>query len=48
MKKNDIKNAPDKLNRIAKQIEEFLIKPLEAVIRSQGLDNTWKAPGPWK
>lgn len=31
--KNDIKNTPDKLSKIAEQIEQFLLKPLESIER---------------
>ncbi len=46
--KGDIKHAPKKLATTAKNIENFLIKPLDAVIKTQEFKGEWKAPGPWK
>lgn len=48
LKKGNIKHAPDKLSIIAKDIEEFLRKPLEAINRGEDFKGWWKAPGPWK
>jgi len=48
LNKNDIKNAPAKLKDIAEQIENFLIRPLEAISNSKGFMQKWDAPGPWK
>jgi len=48
LRKNDIKQVPDKLSIIAKEIEEFLIGPLDAMIKGNGFNAEWRAPGPWK
>ncbi len=48
LRKNDIKNAPDKLSAIAKTIEKFLIKPLGAIKKGKGFNETWKAAGKWE
>jgi hypothetical protein len=48
LKKRDIKSAPEKLCDIAKVIEQFLIKPLDAIHRNQEFSREWKAPGSWK
>ena len=48
LKKGDIKHAPEKLQATAREIEEFLIKPLDAINKVQGFNSEWKAPGPWK
>lgn len=48
LKKNDIKNVPDKLNTIARQIDGFLREPIEALERSQKFDKCWSARGFWK
>ena len=48
LRKGDIKHAPEKLAITAKEIENFLIKPLNAVKKSQEFEGKWKAPGPWK
>jgi hypothetical protein len=46
--KGDIKHAPEKLAITAKRIEDFLIKPLNAINKREGFNEEWKAPGPWK
>ena len=48
LKKGDIKHAPDKLRFTAKAIEEFLIKPLDAIKMEQKFSKKWEAPGSWK
>ena len=48
LRKNDIKNAPDKLSTTAKAIEKFLIKPLDAIHRGLEFKKSWKASGTWK
>ena len=48
LKKGDIKHAPEKLQATAREIEEFLTKPLDAINKEQGFNLEWKAPGPWK
>jgi len=48
LRKGDIKHAPEKLAITAKGIEEFLIKPLDAINKGKGFNKEWKAPGPWK
>jgi len=46
--KNDIKHAPEKLATTARAIEEFLIKPLDAINKKIEFKEEWKAPGLWK
>lgn len=48
LSKGNIKHAPEKLSTLAKGIEEFLIKPLDAINKGQGFKGEWKAPGPWE
>lgn len=48
LKKGDTKNVPEKLSTTAREIEEFLIKPLDAIRRSQKFDKQWKTVGLWK
>jgi len=48
LRKGDIKNAPEKLATIAKEIEEFLIKPLDAISKGLEFNAEWKSSGPWK
>lgn len=48
LRKNDIKNAPDNLSAIAKTIEKFLIKPLEAIKKGKSFNETWKAARKWE
>lgn len=48
LRKGDIKHAPEKLAITAKAIEEFLIKPLDAINKKAGFNEEWNAPGPWK
>ena len=48
LKKGNIKNAPEKLSVIAKDIEGFLSKPLEAINKGQDFKSEWKAPGTWE
>lgn len=48
LKKGDIKHAPEKLAITAKEIENFLIQPLDAINKAQEFVGEWKAPGPWK
>jgi len=48
LKKGNIKHAPEKLAITAKEIEDFLIKPLEAINKGQEFAGEWKASGPWK
>lgn len=46
--KNGIKHAPDKLATIAKEIEKFLVEPLNALTKGIKFRKEWKASGPWK
>lgn len=46
--KGDIKNVPEKLAITAVEIERFLIKPMNAINKSQKFKGKWKAPGPWE
>lgn len=48
LKKGDIKHAPEKLRITAREIEEFLIKPLDAIKKEQEFNEEWKASGAWK
>lgn len=48
LRKGDIKHVPEKLNIVTKTIEEFLIKPLNAIKNEQNFEKKWNAPGPWK
>lgn len=48
LKKGDIKHAPEKLSATAREIEEFLIKPLDAIKNDYKFNKVWKVPGPWK
>jgi hypothetical protein len=48
LKKTDIKYAPEKLRTTAREIEQFLNKPLDAIRRTQEFNKEWKAAGPWK
>ncbi len=48
LKKGDITHAPQELSAVAKEIERFLLKPLDAVKRRQKFSGKWTAPGPWK
>ena len=48
LKKGNIKHASEKLSIIAKDIEGFLRKPLEAINKGEDFKSEWKALGPWK
>lgn len=48
LKKGDIKHVPEKLSAVAREIEAFLIKPLDAINKRRAFNEKWKAPGPWK
>jgi hypothetical protein len=48
LEKGDIKHAPEKLSTAARNIEVFLIKPLDAINKGQGFNAEWKSAGPWK
>ena len=48
LNKGDIKKAPEKLSSVAKEIEKFLYKPLNAINKSEKFNDIWKASGPWK
>ncbi|MBU0477019.1 nucleotidyl transferase AbiEii/AbiGii toxin family protein [bacterium] len=45
--KGQIKHAPEKLSVTAKAIEEFLIKPLEAINKDIVFNKKWKVSGQW-
>lgn len=47
LNKGDIKHAPEKLSSVAKEIERFLYKPLDAINKSEKFGARWKASGPW-
>ncbi len=48
LKKGDIKYIPEKLSTTATEIEQFLIKPLDTIHKSQKFSKKWKSAGPWK
>lgn len=48
LKKGQIQHVPGRLNAIAKTIEKFLLKPLQAIGNNRIFNETWKAQGPWK
>jgi hypothetical protein len=48
LKKGDIKLALERLSDTAREIEEFLIKPLDAIKNGYKFNKAWKLPGPWK
>jgi len=48
LNKNDIKNAPPKLQEVAELIEKFFINPLEAITNSKDFMKKWNASGSWK
>ncbi len=48
LNKGEIQHAPQELSAVAKEIEQFLIKPLDAIKKDQKFRRKWKAPGPWK
>ena len=48
LSKGDIKHASDKLVVTAKEIENFLIEPIDALSKGLKFIKEWKAPGPWK
>ena len=48
LRKGDIKHAPEKLSTMAREIENFLIEPLDAVNKARVFKDEWKAPGPWE
>ena len=48
LRKGNIKHAPEKLAITAKEIENFLIKPLEAINKAQEFVGEWKALEQWK
>ena len=47
LRKNDIKHAPEKLSTTAKEIENFLMKPLDAINKGHAFNNTWNATEHW-
>ena len=50
--KKDIKNIEASVRALlqnkAKEIENFLIKPLDAIKKDHELNKEWKAPGTWR
>ena len=48
LRKGDIKNAPEKLNVTAKEIENFLIVPISSINKGAEFSGSWRAPGSWK
>lgn len=47
LKKGEITHAPEKLNDTAKEIEKFLIDPIDASRKGQAFCKEWKAAGQW-
>ena len=48
LKKEAIKHVPERLRDAAREIERFLIMPLEAISNGRKFNKTWKTTGPWK
>lgn len=48
LRKRGITNAPDKLALTVKEIEDFLIGPVEALNKRCEFNKNWKASGSWK
>ncbi len=48
LNKGGIKHSPEKLSLVAKEIERFLYKPLDAINKLEKFDARWKASGPWE
>lgn len=48
LNKTNVKPAPQELSAVAKEIEQFLLKPLDAIKKEQKFNRGWKAPGPWE
>ncbi|MEN8262063.1 MAG: nucleotidyl transferase AbiEii/AbiGii toxin family protein [Nitrospirota bacterium] len=48
LNKGEIQHVPQELSAVAKEIEQFLIKPLDAIKKDQKFNRKWKSPGPWK
>jgi hypothetical protein len=48
LKKGEIRHAPEKLSKVAREIEKFLLDLLGTISKGQGFDKEWIAPGPWK
>jgi len=48
LKKGNIKHTPEKLSTLARGIEKFFIKPLDAINKGQDFKGEWNASGPWE
>jgi len=48
LKKEGITHIPDKLSKIVKEIETFIVEPLNAIKEEEKFNKIWKAPGPWR
>ncbi|MBI5057511.1 MAG: nucleotidyl transferase AbiEii/AbiGii toxin family protein [Nitrospirae bacterium] len=48
LNKGDIKHTPQELSAVAKEIEQFLLKPLDAIKKEQRFNEQWTAPGAWR
>jgi hypothetical protein len=46
--RSGIENVPERLVTVAKAIDGFLLRPVEAVRSGDPLRENWQAPGPWK
>lgn len=48
LEKQNIKYAPIMLSEVTREIEKFLIEPLESIKTNQQFSKIWKPSGPWK
>ena len=48
LKKGGIGHAPEMLSTTARQIEKFLIEPLDAIRKDNNFNKKWEIPGLWK
>ena len=48
LQKNQIQEAPQSLNRVAKDIQDFLLPPIQLLSVGKNFQKTWKASGPWQ
>jgi len=47
LNKSGIKHAPRQLSKVAREIEVFLVPPLNAINKEKEFKSIWKASGPW-
>ena len=48
LEKQNIKYAPIMLSEVAREIEKFLIEPLESIKANQQFNKEWKSSGTWE